>query len=109
MGEGASGYQKGWVRHMAKILNGNAPGYGTEDARSQEVTDHFQKEVWDLWAKFQRNEDILNPTQFYQTTTLALMHMAAVVAVDCGITDMQLVGMAKKLWDDVHAKAPRFS
>lgn len=94
---------------MAKVLNGDGTQKTPDEERSQQLSDEFSKEVWGLFAKYQQAEKTLNPTQLYQTLALALMHMSAVTAVDCHITDMQFIGMAKKLHDDVLAKAPRFS
>lgn len=92
--------------HLSKS-NGSA---GTiQELRAQTLSNEFQKEVWEVWHKFQKAEEVLEPNDFYRTLALALMHMSAVVAVDSHLTDMQFLGMAKMLWDDVQAKAPRFS
>lgn len=80
-----------------------------KEKEAQSVSNAFQAEIWEVWKKYQNQDTGLNPTEYYRLTTLTLIHAAAVLAVDCGLTDAQFVGMAKKLHDDIKARAPRFS
>ncbi len=93
---------------MAEVPNGNGAEKTPEELRAQVLSAEFGQALWALWVKYQRSETALPPDVFQRTTCLTILHMAAVLAVDCHINDMQFVGMAKTLWDQAEAKAPKF-
>lgn len=75
---------------------------------------NFEAVIWKVWKGFQEKEarkglKAIDPSIVYKVLVFALMKVAATGAVDCGITDMQLVGMAKTLHDQTKANMPRFS
>lgn len=74
-----------------------------------ELNDSFSREVWDIWRRLQFQETTVGPNVFYRSTALSLLSITAILAVDAGINDAQFMGMAKRLWDEVHSKAAKFS
>lgn len=99
---------------MAKVPTGNgaqAPKQyeDTNVKRAVELSNVLEPRLWEVWREFQIAETVLTPDIFYKQTCMVLMHMAAVIAVDVGLTDAQLVGMSKLMWDRANERAPKFS
>lgn len=94
---------------MAEVPEGDAEAERAKEAHAQALSEDFHRRIMRLWVRYQRKEQVLTPSEFYRTTALTLMAASAVVAVDCGISYVQFLGMAKKLHDEITSKAPKFS
>lgn len=101
---------------MAGILDGAQIIATPEDKRSHTVHGQFTKDVWAVWKQHQAAEAAikapergLSPPEFYRTTVVSFLHMAAVVGHDTGLTKEQILAMATFMYDEVRKQAPKFS
>jgi hypothetical protein len=70
--------------------------------------------VAELWTKWKDNRDraaleaALEPVKYGRLSVVSLTHVAAVIAVDVGMTEEQFCDVARANFKEAYTRAPKF-